>query len=77
MVNKANPETIAVDFGAPSGDTAQIGGGSRSATSDNSLAKMSSSQSGSKVSPPPGTPNGANGGLMAHGWWATLKVLAH
>ena len=60
----ANPETIAVDFGAPSGDTAQIGGGSRSATSDNSLAKMSSSQSGSKVSPPP-TPNGANGGLMA------------
>ena len=60
----SNPETITVDFGAPSGGTAQIGGGTRSATSDNSLAKMSSSQSGSKVSPPP-TPNGATDGLMA------------
>ena len=60
----SNPETITVDFGAPSGGTAQMGGGTRSATSDNSLAKMSSSQSGSKVSPPP-TPNGATDGLMA------------
>ena len=59
-----NPETISVDFGAPTGGTAEIGGGTRSETSDNSIAKMSSSQSGSKITPP-GTPNGGNGGLVA------------
>ena len=54
-----NPETISVDFGAPTGGTAD---GTRSETSDNSIAKMSSSQSGSKVSPPP-TPNGGGSKL--------------
>ena len=44
--NMANPETISVDFGAPTGSTAD---GTRSETSDNSIAKMSSSQSGSKL----------------------------
>ena len=44
-----NPETISVDFGAPTGGTAEIGGGTRSETSDNSIAKMSSNQSGSKL----------------------------
>jgi hypothetical protein len=62
--NKANPETISVDFGAPSETT--MGGATRSETSDNSIAKMSSSQSGSKPTPP-GTPNGGNGGLVAMG----------
>ena len=57
-----NPETITVDFGAPTAGTAEIGGGTRSETSDNSIAKMSSSQSGSKTTPPP-TPNG--GGKLA------------
>lgn len=61
--NMANPETISVDFGAPTGSTAD---GARSETSDNSIAKMSSSQSGSKLTPP-GTPNGGNGGLVAMG----------
>jgi len=55
-----NPETISVDFGAPTGGT--TAGGTRSETSDNSIAKMSSSQSGSKTTPPP-TPNG--GGKLA------------
>ena len=55
----ANPETITVDFGAPTGSTAS---GPRSETADNSIAKMSSSQSGSKTTPPP-TPNG--GGKLA------------
>ena len=45
----SNPETISVDFGAPTGGTAEIGGGTRSATSDNSIAKISSNQSGSKT----------------------------
>ena len=62
----SNPETISVDFGAPTGGTAEIGGGTRSETSDNSIAKMSSTQSGSKTTPP-GTPNGGNGGLFAMG----------
>ena len=57
--NMANPETITVDFGAPTGSTAD---GPRSETADNSIAKMSSSQSGSKTTPPP-TPNG--GGKLA------------
>ena len=61
--NMANPETISVDFGAPTGSTASS---ARSETSDNSIAKMSSSQSGSKPTPP-GTPNGGNGGLVAMG----------
>ena len=61
-----NPETISVDFGAPTGGTAEIGGGTRSATSDNSIAKMSSSQSGSKTTPPP-TPNGGGKLAMAGG----------
>ena len=61
-----NPETISVDFGAPTGGTTEIGGGTRSETSDNSIAKMSSSQSGSKPTPP-GTPNGGSGGLVAMG----------
>ena len=58
-----NPETISVDFGAPTGSTASS---ARSETSDNSIAKMSSSQSGSKPTPP-GTPNGGSGGLVAMG----------
>ena len=62
--NKANPETIKVDFGAPT--ETSMGGATRSETSDNSLAKMSSTQSGSKTTPP-GTPNGGNGGLVAMG----------
>ena len=61
-----NPETISVDFGAPTGGTAEIGGGTRSETSDNSIAKMSSNQSGSKVSPP-STPNGGGGKLAMVG----------
>jgi len=61
----ANPETISVDFGAPTGG-ATVGGGTISETSDNSIAKMSSSQSGSKTTPP-STPNGGNGGLVAMG----------
>ena len=61
--NMANPETITVDFGAPTGSTAD---GPRSETADNSIAKMSSTQSGSKTTPP-GTPNGGNGGLVAMG----------
>ena len=43
-----------------------MGGATRSETSDNSIAKMSSSQSGSKPTPP-GTPNGGSGGLVAMG----------
>ncbi len=62
--NMANPETITVDFGAPTGG--MDGNSMRSETSDNSIAKMSSSQSGSKTTPP-GTPNGGNGGLVAMG----------
>ena len=62
----SNPETITVDFGAPTGGTAEIADGTRSQTSDNSIAKMSSTQSGSKTTPP-GTPNGGNGGLFAMG----------
>ena len=58
--NMANPETITVDFGAPTGGT--TADGARSETSDNSIAKMSTNQSGSKVSPP-STPNG--GGKLA------------
>ena len=61
--NMANPETITVDFGAPTGSTAD---GPRSETVDNSIAKMSSTQSGSKTTPPP-TPNGGNSGLVAMG----------
>ena len=61
--NMANPETITVDFGAPTGSTA---GGPRSETADNSIAKMSSSQSGSKTTPPP-TPNGGGKLAMAGG----------
>ena len=61
--NMANPETISVDFGAPTGSTASS---ARSETSDNSIAKMSSSQSGPKPTPP-GTPNGGSGGLVAMG----------
>ena len=59
-----NPETISVDFGAPIGGA--TADGTRSETSDNSIAKMSSSQSGSKPTPP-GTPNGGSGGLVAMG----------
>ena len=59
--NKANPETISVDFGAPSGEGS--GGGLRPETSDNSMAKMSSSKSG--MTTPPGTPNGGGGKIMA------------
>ena len=62
----SNPETISVDFGAPTGGTAEIGGGTRSETSDNSIAKMSSNQSGSKISPP-STPNGGGGKLAMVG----------
>ena len=62
-----NPETITVDFGAPTGGTAEIGGGTRSETSDNSIAKMSSSQSGSMITPP-STPNsGGSNVIMAGG----------
>ena len=61
--NMANPETISVDFGAPTGSTASS---ARSETSDNSIAKMSSSQSGSKTTPPT-TPNGGSGGVMMAG----------
>ena len=59
--NKANPETISVDFGAPSGEGS--GGGLRPETSDNSIAKMSSSKSG--MTTPPGTPNGGGSKIMA------------
>ena len=63
----SNPETISVDFGAPTGGTAEIGGGTRSETSDNSIAKMSSSQSGSMITPP-STPNsGGSNVIMAGG----------
>ena len=62
--NMANPETITVDFGAPTGGT--TADGTRSETSDNSIAKMSSSQSGSKTTPPP-TPNGGGNLAMAGG----------
>ena len=62
--NMANPETISVDFGAPTGG--MDGNSMRSETSDNSIAKMSSSQSGSTITPPP-PPNGGNGGLVAMG----------
>ena len=61
----ANPETISVDFGAPT-EGPTVGGGTISETSDNSIAKMSSSQSGSKTTPP-STPNGGSGGLVAMG----------
>ena len=61
-----NPETISVDFGAPTGGASDMGGGTRSETSDNSIAKMSSSQSGSKVSPPP-TPNGGGSNIVMAG----------
>ena len=59
-----NPETISVDFGAPIGGA--TADGTRSETSDNSIAKMSSSQSGSKTTPPP-TPNGGGGKLAMVG----------
>ena len=62
--NMANPETISVDFGAPTGG--MDGNSMRSETSDNSIAKMSSSQSGSKVSPPP-TPNGGGSNIIMAG----------
>ena len=63
----SNPETVTVDFGAPTGGTAEIGGGTRSETSDNSIAKMSSSQSGSMITPP-STPNsGGSNVIMAGG----------
>ena len=58
--NKSNPETITVDFGAPTGSTE---GGVRSETSDNSIAKMSSS---SKTTPP-GAPSSGNGKLVTMG----------
>ena len=58
--NKANPETITVDFGAPTGSTAD---GARSETSDNSIAKMSSS---SKTTPP-GAPSSGGGKLVTMG----------
>ena len=58
--NKANPETITVDFGAPTGSTAD---GARSETSDNSIAKMSSS---SKTTPP-NPPSSGNGKLVTMG----------
>ena len=62
--NMANPETITVDFGAPTGSTAD---GPRSETADNSIAKMSSSQSGSMITPP-STPNsGGSNVIMAGG----------
>ena len=58
--NKANPETITVDFGASTGSTAN---GARSETSDNSIAKMSSS---SKTTPP-GAPSSGGGKLVTMG----------
>jgi len=58
--NKSNPETITVDFGAPTGST---DGGARSETSDNSIAKMSSS---SKTTPP-GAPSSGGGKLVTMG----------
>ena len=61
--NLANPETVTVDFSAPTGSTAD---GARSETSDNSIAKMSSSQSGSKITPP-STPNGGGGDIVMAG----------
>ena len=61
-----NPETISVDFGAPTGGTAEIGGGTRSETSDNSIAKMSSSQSGSMITPP-STPNSGGSNVIIAG----------
>ena len=62
--NMANPETITVDFGAPTGSTAD---GPRFETADNSIAKMSSSQSGSMITPP-STPNsGGSNVIMAGG----------
>ena len=62
--NMANPETITVDFGAPTGSTADD---PRSETADNSIAKMSSSQSGSMITPP-STPNsGGSNVIMAGG----------
>ena len=64
--NKANPETITVDFGAPSGDGGSSGGGLRPETSDNSpTAKVSSSKSG--MTTPPGTPGSGGGEVMAMG----------
>jgi len=57
----ANPETISVDFSAPSGEGS--GSNLRSETSDNSMAKMSSSKSG--MTTPPGTPNGGGSKIMA------------
>ena len=63
--NKANPETISVDFGAPSGEGSS-GGGLRPETSDNSpTAKVSSSKSG--MTTPPGTPGSGGGGVMVAG----------
>ena len=60
----SNPETITVDFGAPTGSTADD---PRSETADNSIAKMSSSQSGSMITPP-STPNsGGSNVIMAGG----------
>jgi len=61
--NKTNPETISVDFGAPSGEGSS-GGGLRPATSDNS-AKVSSSKSG--MTTPPGAPGSGGGEVMAMG----------
>ena len=62
--NMSNPETISVDFGAPTGG--MDGNSARSETSDNSIAKMSSNQSGSKPTPP-STPNGGGGKLAMVG----------
>ena len=61
--NKANPETISVDFGAPSGEGSS-GGSLRPETSDNS-AKVSSSKSG--MTTPPGAPGSGGGEVMAMG----------
>ena len=61
--NKANPETISVDFSAPSGEGSS-GGGLRPETSDNS-AKVSSSKSG--MTTPPGAPGSGGGEVMAMG----------
>ena len=61
--NMANPETITVDFGVPTGSTADV---ARSETSYNSIAKMSSRQSGSKTSPP-GIPNGRHSSIVSVG----------
>ena len=62
--NMSNPETITVDFGAPTGGV--DGNSVRSETSDNSIAKMSSNQSNSKPTPPP-TPNGGGAKLAMVG----------